>query len=47
MDVVESVRLMEQDEDDFVQRWQRLVQQSKPQLLPSMAAGSSRAWEMA
>jgi adenylate cyclase len=25
MDVVESVRLMEQDEDDFVQRWQRLV----------------------
>ena len=34
MDVVESVRLMEQDEDDFVQRWQRLVEQVEA-LLPA------------
>ncbi len=33
MDVVESVRLMEQDEDDFVRRWQQLVQHAE-QLLP-------------
>ena len=33
MDVVESVRLMEQDEEDFVQRWQRLVEQVEA-LLP-------------
>ena len=29
MDVVESVRLMEQDEDDFVRRWQQLVQHAE------------------
>lgn len=34
MDVVESVRLMEQDEHDFVQRWQQLVQQAEQQILP-------------
>lgn len=34
LDVVESVRLMEQDEDEFVQRWQRLVAQTEHQLLP-------------
>jgi adenylate cyclase len=34
MDVVESVRLMEADEDGFVQRWQQLVQQSEQQILP-------------
>ena len=33
MDVVESVRLMEQDEDDFVHRWQRLVERVE-ELLP-------------
>lgn len=33
MDVVESVRLMEQDEDDFVQRWQQLVARTE-QVLP-------------
>ncbi len=33
MDVVESVRLMEQDEDDFVRRWQQLVQHAE-QILP-------------
>lgn len=32
MDVVESVRLMEQDEDEFVQRWQRLVERVEAQL---------------
>ena len=34
MDVVESVRLMEQNEDDFVARWQLLVGQAESQLLP-------------
>ncbi|MGE0496187.1 MAG: tetratricopeptide repeat protein [Ramlibacter sp.] len=34
LDVVESVRLMEQDEDEFVQRWQRLVAQVEQRLLP-------------
>ena len=34
LDVVESVRLMEQDEDGFVQRWQRLVAQTEQRLLP-------------
>ncbi len=34
MDVVESVRLMEQDEDDFVRRWQQLVQHTEQQILP-------------
>ena len=34
MDVVESVRLMEQDQDDFVRRWQQLVQQAEQQILP-------------
>ena len=34
MDVVESVRLMEQDENDFVSRWQALVGQAEQQLLP-------------
>jgi len=34
MDVVESVRIMEQDQDGFVQRWQQLVQQAEQQILP-------------
>jgi TolB-like protein len=34
MDVVESVRIMEQDEHDFVRRWQQLVQQAEQQILP-------------
>ena len=34
MDVVESVRLMEQDQDDFVRRWQQLVQHAEQQVLP-------------
>ena len=34
LDVVESVRLMEQDEDGFVQRWQHLVAQTVQRLLP-------------
>jgi adenylate cyclase len=34
MDVVESVRLMEQDEDGFVRRWQRLVAHTEQSLLP-------------
>jgi adenylate cyclase len=34
MDVVESVRIMEQDQDDFVRRWQLLVQQAEQQILP-------------
>ena len=34
MDVVESVRLMELDADDFVVRWQKLVQQAEQQILP-------------
>jgi class 3 adenylate cyclase len=33
MDVVESVRLMEQDEEDFVRRWQQLVQHAE-RILP-------------
>lgn len=34
MDVVESVRLMELDEDDFVRRWQQLVAHAEEQVLP-------------
>lgn len=34
MDVVESVRLMEQDENGFVQRWQQLVEQTGSRILP-------------
>src|SRR6187402_2364141 len=34
MDVVESVRIMEQDQDGFVRRWQQLVQQAEQQILP-------------
>jgi len=34
LDVVESVRLMEQDEDDFVRRWQDMVAQIEQRLLP-------------
>lgn len=34
MDVVESVRLMELDQDGFVRRWQQLVQQAEQQVLP-------------
>ena len=33
MDVVESVRIMEQDQDDFVRRWQQLVEHAA-QILP-------------
>ncbi|MFC5500241.1 adenylate/guanylate cyclase domain-containing protein [Caenimonas terrae] len=33
MDVVESVRLMEQDENDFVARWQKLVDRTEHHLL--------------
>jgi adenylate cyclase len=35
MDVVESVRIMEQDQDGFVRRWQKLVEQAEQQILPS------------
>lgn len=34
MDVVESVRLMEQDQDNFVRRWQQLVQHAEQKILP-------------
>lgn len=34
MDVVESVRLMEQDQDNFVRRWQQLVRHAEQQVLP-------------
>ena len=34
MDVVESVRIMEQDQDGFVQRWQQLVEQAEQRVLP-------------
>lgn len=34
VDVVESVRLMEQDEDDTVRRWQSFVSESVTRLLP-------------
>ncbi len=34
VDVVESVRLMEEDEDGFVQRWQRFVHETVDRLLP-------------
>lgn len=34
LDVVESVRLMEQDEDEFVRRWQSLVSHIEQRLLP-------------
>lgn len=34
MDVVESVRLMELDADDFVRRWQQLVAHAEQQVLP-------------
>ncbi len=34
MDVVESVRIMEQDQDDFVRRWQQLVQHAEQHVLP-------------
>lgn len=33
MDVVESVRLMEQDQDSFVQRWQQFVQHVEQKIL--------------
>lgn len=29
MDVVESVRIMEQDQDGFVRRWQQLVEEAE------------------
>lgn len=35
VDVVESVRLMEQDESGFVHRWHRFVQQTVDRLLPT------------
>lgn len=34
MDVVESVRLMEQDQDSFVRRWQQLVRHAEREILP-------------
>ena len=34
MDVVESVRIMEQDQDGFVRRWQQLVEHAEQQVLP-------------
>lgn len=36
LDVVESVRLMEQDQDNFVQRWQQLVQHAEQEILPRL-----------
>lgn len=35
LDVVESVRLMEQDEHGFIQRWHRFVQHVRGQVLPA------------
>lgn len=35
VDVVESVRLMEQDEHDFIQRWQQFVRAAREQVLPA------------
>lgn len=35
MDVVESVRIMEQDQDGFVRRWQKLVDQTEQHILPA------------
>jgi adenylate cyclase len=34
LDVVQSVRLMEQDQDSFVERWQQLVQHLEQKILP-------------
>lgn len=34
MDVVESVRIMEQDQDGFVRRWQQLVEEAELKVLP-------------
>ncbi|WP_395055538.1 adenylate/guanylate cyclase domain-containing protein [Polaromonas sp.] len=34
MDVVESVRIMEQDQDGFVRRWQQLVEEAEQKVLP-------------
>lgn len=34
MDVVESVRIMEQDQDGFVRRWQQLVEEAEHKVLP-------------
>ena len=34
MDVVESVRIMEQDQDGFVRRWQQLVEEAEHNVLP-------------
>ncbi|MDP3826754.1 MAG: adenylate/guanylate cyclase domain-containing protein, partial [Polaromonas sp.] len=34
MDVVESVRIMEQDQDGFVRRWQQLVEEAEQHVLP-------------
>jgi adenylate cyclase len=36
MDVVESVRLMEQDQDNFVRRWQQLVAHAEQEILPRL-----------
>jgi class 3 adenylate cyclase/TolB-like protein/Flp pilus assembly protein TadD len=35
VDVVESVRLMEQDEHGFIQRWQQFVRAARQQVLPA------------
>jgi adenylate cyclase len=34
LDVVESVRLMEQDQNDFIQRWHYFVEQAREHVLP-------------
>lgn len=34
MDVVESVRIMEQDQDGFIRRWQELVEEAEHRVLP-------------
>jgi len=36
LDVVESVRLMEQDEHGFIQRWHRFVQEATQNILPPL-----------
>jgi TolB-like protein/class 3 adenylate cyclase/Flp pilus assembly protein TadD len=38
VDVVESVRLMERDEDDFIRRWHTFVRQSREAVLPRFGA---------
>jgi hypothetical protein len=44
LDVVESVRLMEENADGFVRRWQQLVAHVEQQLLPLHGGRLVKAW---